>query len=94
MSERTLSCEEAMGLLLDYLDDELDSDRRGDMDHHLDLCRSCYSRHEFEKGLKSRVAELSREPVRAEFHERIKALVSQFGRDEPDRDEDPSGVEP
>lgn len=81
MSESTMSCEEAIGLLLDYLDDELEPDRRGDMEEHLDRCRSCYSRHEFEKGLKSRVGELGRGPVPTEFQTRIRALVGRFGRD-------------
>lgn len=79
MSDRVLTCEQAIRLLVEYLDDELDAGRRGDLEHHLDICRSCYSRREFEKGLKEQVSELGREPVRPEFQERIRALVGRFG---------------
>jgi anti-sigma factor RsiW len=80
MSDRALTCEEAIRLLVDYLDDELVEERRGDLERHLDVCRSCYSRREFEKGLKEQVSGLGREPVRPDFQERIRALVGRFGR--------------
>jgi len=82
MSDRVLTCEEAIRLLVEYLDDELAAERRGDLEHHLDVCRSCYSRREFEKGLKEQVSGLGREPVRPEFQERIRALVGRFGKPE------------
>jgi anti-sigma factor (TIGR02949 family) len=78
MSDREMTCEEAIRLLVDYLDGELEADRRGELDRHLSICRSCFSRHEFEKGLKERVAELGQEPVPPEFQDRIRALVSRF----------------
>jgi anti-sigma factor RsiW len=78
MSKETLTCEEAIRLLVEYLDDELDRDRSGTLEDHLELCRSCHSRHEFEKGLRARVSALGQAPVRPEFQERIRALVSRF----------------
>ncbi len=79
MSDKVLTCEEALRLLVEYLDDELDSERRGSLEDHLDVCRSCYSRHEFEKGLKSQVAGLGRESVRPEFQDRVRTLMGRFG---------------
>ena len=70
---------EAIRLLVEYLDDELDAGRRGGLEQHLEVCRSCYSRHEFERGLKEQVSELGRETLRPEFQDRIRALVGRFG---------------
>lgn len=79
MSDReTLSCEEAIRLLASYLDGELESGSAVQLKDHLDRCRSCYSRHEFEKGLRERIAGLAEEPLRPEFEERIQGLVSPF----------------
>jgi anti-sigma factor RsiW len=78
MSKEMLTCEEAIRLLVEYLDHELDRDRSGVLESHLELCRSCHSRHEFEKGLRARVSALGQAPVRPEFQDRIRALVSRF----------------
>lgn len=74
----TLRCEEAIRLLASYLDGELEGDSRGKVEDHLRRCRSCFSRHEFEQGLKAHLAELGKEPVRPEFRERIGDLLSRF----------------
>lgn len=76
----TLSCEEAIRRLASYLDGELESGSAVELEEHLDRCRSCYSRHEFEDGLKERVAGLGEESPRPEFQERIRGLVSRFSR--------------
>lgn len=78
MSQEMLSCQEAIRMLVEYLDDELDRDRSGALEDHLHACRSCKSRHEFEKGLRERVSSLGQAPVRPEFQDRIRALVSRF----------------
>jgi anti-sigma factor (TIGR02949 family) len=84
MSEKFLTCKEAIRMLVEYLDNELDRDRSGALEHHLDACRSCKSRHEFEKGLRDRVSALGQAPVRPEFQDRIRALVSRFENDSGD----------
>ena len=76
----TLSCEEAIRLLASYLDGELERGSTAELEEHLERCRSCYSRHEFEKGLKERIAELGAESPRPEFEDRIRGLVSRFSR--------------
>jgi len=82
MSDREmLTCEQAIRRLAAYLDDELDARSRSRLEDHLDRCRSCYSRHEFEKGLKRQLSDLARGPVRPEFEDRIRSLVSRFATD-------------
>lgn len=72
------SCSEALRLLATHLDRELDSDTHAEMEHHLETCRSCYSRAEFEARLKDNLAELGNEPVPAELSARLQTLVQTF----------------
>jgi anti-sigma factor (TIGR02949 family) len=72
------SCEEALRLLAAHLDGELSSRRGQALDEHLDTCRSCYSRAEFERRLKDQVASLGRETVRPELAERVSSIIRTF----------------
>jgi anti-sigma factor (TIGR02949 family) len=79
MSEtKVISCDEALRLLAEHLDGELDGTRREEVDKHLARCRSCFSRAEFEQRLKARLGALRRQPVESPFEERIRALIGQF----------------
>ena len=75
---RLIDCEEALRRLAEYLDAELHGESRHEMEQHLERCRSCFSRVEFEKRLKAHTAELRREPVSPELERRIRALVDTF----------------
>lgn len=72
------SCEDALRLLAAHIDRELDAPTRDQMESHLETCRSCYSRAEFEKRLKQHVATLGREPVRPELADRVRTLIHDF----------------
>ncbi len=79
MSEtKTITCEEALRLLAEHLDGELDGAHRHEVEKHLSLCRSCFSRAEFEQRLKSQLGTLRQQPVQSAFEERIRALIGQF----------------
>lgn len=75
---RTIDCERVLRLLFLYLDGELEVDERHDVEHHLEHCRSCFSRAEFERRLRSHLAELGRSPVAADFEGRIRSLIRHF----------------
>ena len=75
---RTINCEEALRRLFDYLDAELAGVPQREMDEHLQRCRSCFSRLEFEKRLKAHTAELGHEPVTEDLEQRIRALLDSF----------------
>lgn len=72
------SCEDALRLLAAHIDRELDAPTEGEMERHLETCRSCYSRAEFEKRLKESLAALGREPVRPELSDRVQTLIRTF----------------
>lgn len=72
------SCEDALRLLARHLDRELDDTTHAEMERHLERCRSCYSRAEFEDRLKEDLAALGREPVRPELSARVQTLIRSF----------------
>jgi anti-sigma factor (TIGR02949 family) len=55
MSVDKLSCEEVIEQLFTYLDGELTHDHAIAIDRHLERCRDCFSRAEFEKRLRARI---------------------------------------
>ena len=69
-----------MRRLAEYLDAELHGNSRVELEQHLERCRSCFSRVEFEKRLKASTAELRRESVSPDLERRIRSLVETFKR--------------
>lgn len=83
MTQRPISCDEVIEQLFDYLDNELHGDTSAAIDHHLQHCRDCFSRAEFEKKLRARIAEAGRaEAGRARasdrLRRRIEGLIERF----------------
>lgn len=76
--KRTLTCEEALRMLAEHLDGELDEPHQHDVEDHLRTCRSCYSRAEFERRLKAQVGELRAQAVQPGFEQRIRELIGRF----------------
>lgn len=75
---RIIDCEEALRRLAEYLDAELDGNARHELEQHLERCRSCFSRVEFEKRLKACTADLRHEPVSPDLERRIRQLLDNF----------------
>lgn len=78
------SCEDAIRLLAAHLDGELHDGARADMERHLDTCRSCYSRAEFEARLKALLVGAGPEPARPELRARARTLIRDFTPVAPD----------
>lgn len=73
-----IACEQAIKMILEYLDNELPDHNHAEMDLHLKTCRSCLSRLEFEKMLKSKVSALSEQKVPESLRNRIKKVTGEF----------------
>lgn len=73
-----IRCEEVVTHLLEYLDGETAADRRGRIGRHLDECRDCCSRLDFEKALRKKVAELGDEKASPSLRRRLKAVIDDF----------------
>jgi anti-sigma factor (TIGR02949 family) len=76
--DHKLSCEQVLEHLLAYLDRELDAATSAEIDRHLAECRGCFSRAEFERRLKARVAETGTADAPESLRQRIKALIERF----------------
>lgn len=75
---KAMSCEEALRLLAAFLDGELHAGDHAHVEHHLEICRSCFSRAEFERRLKREITRLGREDVTPGFEERVRRLLGSF----------------
>ena len=75
---RELECDEAIRLVLEYLDDELKSHDHDALEAHIHKCRSCYTRVEFEKRLKGMVQDAPEVEAPESLKERIRKLTDQF----------------
>ncbi len=78
MSARELGCEEVIEQLFAYLDRRLDAALSADIHHHLERCRECFSRAEFEQKLRSRVAEAGAVKAPTRLQRRIRSVLDEF----------------
>lgn len=72
------SCEDALSLLAAHLDGELDDATDRQLERHLEVCRSCYSRVEFERLLKARLADLGRLTAPDALSTRVRTMIREF----------------
>jgi anti-sigma factor (TIGR02949 family) len=75
---KNITCEEAITLVFSFIDDELRGQHRAELEHHLETCRHCFDRVEFEKLLKSRLRGLNVGGSSKRLRERIDSLLEQF----------------
>ena len=73
-----LRCEEVIAHLVAYLDGEIDDKKRAEIDRHLEECRGCFSRAEFEKRLRNKVEELGKANASASLRRRLDELIDKF----------------
>jgi len=78
--EGGIDCEEAVRRLAEYLDGELAGREEAEVERHLETCRSCWSRAEFERRIRERLAGLRRDEVDPDFEGRIRSLLRRFGQ--------------
>lgn len=77
----TIDCEQVLRLMFAYLDGELDGEQGRRVAEHLERCRSCFSRAEFERRLKTHLAELGRDTVPPPLEARVRSLIRDFSCD-------------
>ena len=75
---RKLECDEAIRMVLEYLDNELEGHDHDSLEAHIHKCRACYTRVEFEKRLKGKVKEIPDTDAPVNLKDRIKNLTDQF----------------
>jgi anti-sigma factor (TIGR02949 family) len=77
MSEH-ISCEAVIERLLEFLDRELDADAQRAIAQHMEVCRACYSRAEFERRLRARVAETGKVSAPESLRRRVRAIIERY----------------
>ena len=75
---KSISCNEAMSKLQAYLDNEVDWPGEEEIHHHIENCRECFSRTEFEKALRDKVEKLGTEKTPADVQARLSAMIKKF----------------
>jgi anti-sigma factor (TIGR02949 family) len=78
VSEDPVNCEEVLAHLADYLDRELDGPFSARVEHHLERCRGCFSRAEFERRLKALVRESADRPASERLRARVAELIGRY----------------
>lgn len=76
--KRTLTCEEVLEHLFAYIDQELDSEKKAEVEHHMEGCRGCFSRAEFEKRFRAKVIETGLSEAPERVHQRVRALLAKY----------------
>lgn len=72
---RPIDCEQALLRIFELVDHELHGEERKAMEEHLETCRSCFSRAEFERRLKAKLAGLRDARPDARMRGRIERLL-------------------
>lgn len=75
---RVIECEEAIRRMLEYIDNELHDHDHEEMQQHLDSCRECYTRMEFEQRLKGMVHEARDQKAPPGLNNRIKNIIKKY----------------
>lgn len=81
MNAPITSCEEAIRLIADYIDHELDENESTQLREHMERCKSCYSRVEFEQKLKAQLATLRSAAISEELSRRVRGVLHHYGQE-------------
>lgn len=76
--DHEISCEEVIERLFAYLDGELEDVSQETIDRHLAHCRDCFTRAEFEKRLRARVAKSVSTTAPQRLRTRVRFLLEEF----------------
>jgi anti-sigma factor (TIGR02949 family) len=79
MTRPGIDCAQALKRIFEFIDHELDEGDHEVMHRHLEVCKSCFSRMEFEQRLKEKLGRLRDEQPTHEVTERVKGLLQSFG---------------
>ncbi|MDX5150836.1 MAG: zf-HC2 domain-containing protein [Acidiferrobacterales bacterium] len=75
---KELECDEAIRMVLEYLDNELENHDHDALEAHIHKCRACYTRVEFEKRLKGMVQKAPEISAPDSLKSKIKKITDQF----------------
>ncbi|MEX1080421.1 MAG: mycothiol system anti-sigma-R factor [Halofilum sp. (in: g-proteobacteria)] len=78
MNAEHIDCEDVIEQLFAFLDRELDEERQQRIERHLNRCRDCFTRAEFERRLRARIRDASEVKAPERLRRRIRGLLNEF----------------
>ena len=75
---REIDCLEAIGQLYAYLDGELGSIEKFQVEQHLDHCKSCYSRAQLEGAINQRLTSFHKDKAPESLEDRLKNIIDKL----------------
>jgi anti-sigma factor (TIGR02949 family) len=75
---KNISCEEALKRVFDYIDNNLNDTSKGEFEQHVERCRHCFDRVEFEKLLKSRLRALKHKESSEGLRKRVDDIITKL----------------
>jgi hypothetical protein len=77
-----INCEEAARRFNDFIDNYLKGIAREELTHHIENCKHCFDRMEFELLLKNKIASLAKvtEPASYEVKNKIDTILSKLNK--------------
>lgn len=76
--KRNIGCDEALKRVFDYIDNHLQGESREELEEHIETCRHCFDRVEFEKRLKTRLRNLKIEIPPDRLFNRVKNILEEY----------------
>ena len=73
-----IGCQQALALVAEYLDKELGPIERLEVARHIDICRHCFDRFEFEQLLKSRLATVQASVIPESLRKKLELALESF----------------
>lgn len=73
-----LDCQAVLDRLFDYIDEELTQENKQALKAHLDLCRHCFDRIQFEHILREKMRQKTSICCPEKLKQRIQILIEQF----------------
>lgn len=75
---KRINCRQALALVADFLDKELGQPERTQLEQHIQTCRQCFNRFEFERLLKARLTHLKSAEPSELLRKRVATILEQF----------------
>jgi len=72
------NCEKILKVLYEYLDCETKDPETLDIKQHLDLCRECFNRYDFERLLREHLQKQTLHQCPEQVKKRVQALIERF----------------
>lgn len=73
-----LTCEKVLESFWEYFDGEMGKDALSDIKKHLDLCRPCFTRVEFEQRLRDHLRDRTRHACPEKVKKRIQDIIELY----------------